>query len=128
MYAEDLTCKFNWKYTSELSEGFEINYMEDVEREIIYCKNEEDYIRCFVEGIKENIIRKFNNLNKVKIIISIIDDNNIYHKIISTVRCMMSEFLKLKIINNNIQKSIFIIIYYEEKKVFLGSISFEGII
>lgn len=128
MYVEHLSSKIRWEYTSELEEGFKISSIEDVKRELIYCKNEEQYIKSFIDFIKENIIRQFSDLNKIQIKLSILDDNNIIHNIIIKVYHTMTKLLNLKITNINFYKSIFVIIYYEGKNVFMGSISFEGII
>jgi hypothetical protein len=128
MYAEHLSSKIIYEYNPSFIEGFEIKSIEEVKRELIYCKNEEEYIRSFIEFIKENIIRQFNNLNKIRINISIIDIDNIIHNIIIKVYHMITKILNLKIKNINFYKSIFVIIYYEEKQIFLGGINFDGII
>lgn len=127
MYAERLSSKINWEYNYSVLEGFKIKSIEVLKRELVYCKNEEAYIKSFIEFIKENIIRQFNNLNKIQIKLSILDKNNIFHNIIIKVYHMMNEILNLKIKNINFYKSIFVIIYYEGKQIFLGSINFEGI-
>jgi hypothetical protein len=127
MYAEHLSSKVRWEYNYSVKEGFKISSIEDVKRELIYCKNEEQYIKSFIEFIKENIIRQFNDLNKIQIKLSILDDNNIIHNIIIKVYHMMTKILNLKITNINFYKSIFVIIYYEGKQIFLGSINLDEI-
>lgn len=127
MYVEHLSSKITWEYTSELEEGFKISSIEDVKRELIYCKNEKQYIHSFIEYIKENIIRQFSDINKVQIKLYILDDTNIIHNIIIKVYHMMTKILNLKIKNINFYKSIFVIIYYEGEQIFLGSINLDKI-
>jgi hypothetical protein len=79
-YAQRATCNFKYNqsfFKNEITEDDIKLY--NLEKEIIYCKNEVDYIRAFIENIKERVIKKCKNLSSVKIILSTFDKNNIIH-------------------------------------------------
>ena len=126
IYFEDLHCKVKFKYTSYLKDDFEINGIEDIERKLSFCYGEEQYIRGFIEILKDNVIKHLPQLNKVKIILGIFDKNNVMHRfIIATVKTLRKMIgIEKKI---NYYKSIFVIIEYENKIVFMGDLNFEGI-
>ena len=100
--------------------------MYNLEKEIIYCKNDIDYIKCFIENIKEKVIRKCKNLNSVKIILAVFDKNNIFHKIMVVITTMIFDILKIKE-KINLYKSIIVIIEYEGQSVFIGNLNFTGL-
>jgi hypothetical protein len=94
----------------------------DLEKEMIYCKNEVDYIRSFIESIKEKVIKKCKNLNSVNIMLATFDKNNLFHKMIVVITNMMTQLLQIK--RKNIYKSIFVVIEYENIPVFMGELNF----
>lgn len=128
IYYEHLYSKVHWKYTSYLKDNFDIIKLEDVYSEQSYCYGTDQYIKKFIESIKEKVIRYLPELNKVKIILGTIDKNNIFHRIIISVYNIMLRILKRKISQINIYKSIFVIIEYKDNVVFIGNISFDGLL
>jgi hypothetical protein len=100
--------------------------LDNLEKEIIYCKNDVDYIKRFIEHIKERVIKKCKNLNSVKIMLATFDKNNLMHKIIIVISKMMQNLLQIKE-KMDIYKSIFIVIEYECKIVFTGNLNFTGL-
>ena len=126
-YAKRVSCNFEYKLSFFQNE---INKKDiqlyNLEKEIIYCKNDIDYIKCFIENIKEKVIRKCKNLNSVKIILAVFDKNNIFHKIMVVITTMIFDILKIKE-KINLYKSIIVIIEYEEQSVFIGNLNFTGL-
>jgi hypothetical protein len=100
--------------------------LDNLEKEITYCKNDVDYIKKFIEHIKEKVIKKCKNLNMVKIMLATFDKNNSMHKIIIVVINMIQNLLKLKE-KNNMYKSIFVVIEYESQTIFMGCLNFSGL-
>ena len=100
--------------------------LDNFEKEIIYCKNDVDYINSFIEHIKERVIKKCNNLGSVKIMLATFDKNNLMHKIIIVISNMIKNLLQIKEKVNE-YKSIFVLIEYEGQIVFTGILSFTGL-
>ena len=100
--------------------------LENIKKEIIYCKNEVDYINGFIDHIKENVIKKCKNLNSVKNMLATIDKNNLIHKIIIVISNMIKNLLQIKEKVNE-YKSIFVLIEYVGQIVFTGILSFTGL-
>jgi len=126
-YAKRASCDFRYNmsfFKNEINEDDIKIY--NLEKEIIYCKNDVDYINGFIEHIKERVIKKCKNLRSVKIMLATFDKNNIIHKIIIVIANMMTNLLKIKE-NLNIYKSIFVVIEYEGQTVFMGSLNFTGL-
>ena len=91
--------------------------LDNLEKEIFYCKNDIDYINSFIEHIKERVIKNCKNLSSVKIMLATFDKNNLMHKIICVITNMMKNLLQIKE-KVNIYKIIFCVIEYEGKIVF----------
>jgi hypothetical protein len=126
-YAKRVNCNFKYKqsfFQNEINEGDIQLY--NLEKEIIYCKNDIDYIKCFIENIKEKVIKKCKNLNSVKIILAVFDKNNIFHKIMVVITTMIWNILKIKD-KINLYKSIIVIIEYEGHPIFIGDLNFTGL-
>jgi hypothetical protein len=126
-YAQTLSCKCHYNknfFKDEINEN-DIK-IDNLEKEIIYCKNEVDYIRSFIEHMKEKVIKKCKNLSSVKIILSVFDKNNIIHKFMVVLANMMYNFLKIKQ-KINFYKSIIVFIEYEGQTVFIGNLNFTGL-
>ena len=126
-YAETANCNVRYNqdfFKNEINE-YDIK-LDNLEKEIIYCKNDVDYIKCFIDHIKEKVIKKCKNLSSVKIMLATFDKNNIIHKIIIVVGNMMKNLLKIKE-KLNIYKSIFVTIEYEDQTVFTGCLNFTGL-
>ena len=126
-YAKLASC--NFKYNSsflknEINEN-DIN-LDNFEKEIIYYKNDVDYIKGFIEHIKERVIKKCKNLSSVKIMLATFDKSNMIHKIIIVISNMMKNLLQIKE-KVNMYKSIFVIIEYEGRIVFTGNLNFTGL-
>lgn len=123
-YAKTASCNFRYNpgfFKNEIHEDDIKLY--DLEKEIIYCKNDADYIKGFIDHIKDKVIRKCANLNSVKIMLSTFDKNNLIHKIIIVISNMMKSLLQIKE-KVNIYKSIFVVIEYEGRAVFMGDLNF----
>lgn len=127
IYYESLQCKVKFKYKTILQDDFDIIDLKDIERENRYCFGSEQYIKNFIEFMKEKVIKKFPQLNKVKIILGVFDKNNIWHRFMITTVQLLHKILKIER-KINFYKSIFVIIKYENEVVFIGDLNFEGII
>jgi hypothetical protein len=126
-YVKRASCNFQYNrsfFKNEINEH-DIN-VDNLEKEISYCKNDVDYIKGFIEYIKERVIKKCKNLNSVKIMLATFDKNNLIHKIIIVLANMMKNLLKIKE-KVDIYKSIFVVIEYEGQSVFMGDLNFTGL-
>jgi hypothetical protein len=125
-YAQRASCNFRYNrsfFKNEINED-DIK-LDNLEKEIFYCKNDVEYIRNFIEHIKEKVIKKCKNLSSVKIMLATFDKNNIIHKIMIVITNMMRNLLKMKE-KINFYKSIIVIIEYEDQIVFMGDLNFTG--
>jgi hypothetical protein len=100
--------------------------LDNIEKEIIYCRNEVDYIKGFIDHIKERVIKKCKNLSSVKIMLATFDKNNMMHKIMIFISDMMTKLLQIKK-KVNIYESIIVIIEYEGQTAFIGELNFTGL-
>jgi hypothetical protein len=126
-YAKRASCNFQYNRSFFKNEINEDDFtLDNLEKEIIYCKNDVDYIKSFIEHIKERVIKKCKNLNSVKIMLATFDKNNLIHKIIIIIVNMMKDLLKIKE-KVNIYKSIIVVIEYEDQPVFMGDLNFTGL-
>jgi hypothetical protein len=126
-YAKRVSCNVQYKtsfFKNDINEDDII--LDSFEKEIIYCKNDVDYIKSFIEHIKERVIKKCKNLNSVKIMLATFDKNNLMHKMIIVIINMMKNLLQIKE-KVNIYKSIFVVIEYEGQIVFTGDLNFTGL-
>ena len=126
IYYENLHSKVNFEYKTVLKDDFEIIDLKDIERGRSYCFGSDQYIKRFIEVMKERIIKKLPELNKVKIILGIFDKNNMWHRFMITTIQMLTKILKIER-KINFYKSVFVMIKYENKQVFIGNLNFEGI-
>ncbi len=108
-----------WKNTSEI-----VDSLGEIKKEFLICHNEDQYIKKFIELLKDKIIRKLPRLDKVKIKIEALDNNNVLHRSYISVAEMIVDKLQKRKINHN--KSIFVTVYYENMIVFVGNVNFEG--
>ena len=104
----------------------EIIKLDNVEKEIFYCKNDVDYIKSFIDYIKERVIKKCKNLSSVTIFLATFDKNNIIHKMIVVIATMMQNLLQIKQ-KLNYHKSIIVEIEYEGESIFMGGLNFTGL-
>ena len=126
-YAKRASCNVQYNqsfFQTEMNED-DIQ-IDNLEKEIIYCKNDVDYIRSFIEHIKERVIKKCKNLSSVKIILATFDKNNIIHKLMIVITRMIHSLLKIKE-KVNLYKSIIVFIEYEEEMIFIGDLNFTGL-
>jgi hypothetical protein len=126
-YAKRVSCNFRYNrsfFKYEIDQG-DIT-ISNLEKEIIYCKNDVDYINSFIEHIKEKVIKKCKNLSSVKIMLATFDKNNIIHKLMVVITNMMWNLLKIKD-KVNLYKSIIVFIEYEDQPVFIGDLNFTGL-
>jgi hypothetical protein len=90
--------------------------IDNLEKEIIYCKNDVDYIQKFIEYIKERVIKKCKNLSSVNIILTTFNKNNIIHKLMVVITNMVWNLLKIKE-KIDLYKSIIVVVEYEGQMV-----------
>lgn len=124
---EDIYYKLNWKYTSSLKDYVEIISVTDIEREINYCYDSTQYIMTFIDMLKHRVIRLLPNLNKVDIMISVFDKDDVMHRLIVGAYYVISSILRREIKRKSFYKTIITIIKYEGNIVFMGDISFDDI-
>ena len=122
-YAQKASCDvcYNMSFLQNEINETDIK-VDNLKKEIIYCKNDIEYINRFIEHIKDTVIKKCKNLNSVKIMLATFDKNNLIHKIIIVIANMMKNLLKIKE-KVNIYKSIFVVIEYECQTVFMGELN-----
>ena len=128
IYYESLHSKVYWKYKSWLEDDFEIIKLEDIWREENHCYGVDQYIKQFIEVMKERVIRYLPELEKVDILLATLDRNNLLHRLIISVSEMMVKMLNLKARKFDYYKSVFVIIKYDGKNVFMGNLNFEGLV
>lgn len=128
IYYENLHSKVHWKYTSIFKDDLEIIKIEDVWREENYCYGVDQYIKQFIEVMKERVIRYLPELEKVDVILGTIDRNNLFHRLAISITDMMIKILNLKRRKLDYYKCVFVIIKYGGKYVFTGSLNFEGFV
>ena len=126
IFYENIYYKVNFEYKTILKDDFNIIDLKDIERQTNYCYGEEQYIKNFIEVMKEKVIKKLPKLNNVKIMIGIFDKNNMWHRFMVTTIQMLYQILKLDK-KTNFYKSIFVIIKYENEIVFTGNLDFDGL-
>ena len=100
--------------------------VEDLHNEICYCKNTVEYIKRFVEFIKENVVRKYKYLYGITFTVETFDKNNILHRLIVNVVDLLKELLRIKH-EINLYESVVVNVYYGNKHVFMGQINFTGL-
>lgn len=126
IYYERLSCKVNIKFVTTLNDDFDIK-VENIKREFGKCYGSDEYINQFIEVIKDNVIRKLPQLNKVQFIIGVFDKNNIFHRIMIKTIDIIASILKLERKKINWYKNIIVQVKYDGNEVFIGSLDFEGI-
>ena len=123
-YANTVSCNFRYNMSvfKNVFNEHDIK-LYNIEKEIIYCKNEVDYIRRFIDFIKERVIKKCKNLSSVKIMLATFDKNNMMHKFMIFISDMVTKLLQMKELQMkekvNIYESIIVIIEYEGQTAFI---------
>lgn len=125
-YAKRASCDVRYNMSFFRDVNADDIKLDNLEKEIIYCKNDVDYIKRFIEHIKEKVIKKCKNLNSVKVMLATFDKNNLMHRIIVVVTNMLQNVLKINE-KVNMYKSVFVVIEYEGRVVFTGCVNFAGI-
>ena len=96
-YAKTASCDVRYNMSFFKNEINETDIkVDNLKKEIIYCKNDIEYINRFIEHIKETVIKKCKNLNSVKIMLATFDKNNLIHKIIIVIANIIKNLLKIK--------------------------------
>jgi hypothetical protein len=80
-----------------------------------------------VEFIKENVIRKYKDLDKISIHVQMFDKNNIIHRFVINVINIMRDLMHIKD-KIDFYKSICVSVYNNNHYVFTGQINFTGLI
>ena len=110
-------------YVSERVTDVEI---KNIIRKNFYFRTIDEYVRIYIEMVKENVIRYLDNLNAVSFNTFIIDKNNIKHRILISlydITCDLLNIPKLDIV-----KIIFVEISYYNHCVYRGDIDFANFI
>ena len=128
IYYENLHSKVHWRYKSLLQDDYEIIKLEDVWREECICYGVDQYIKGFIEVMKERVIRYLPKLEKVNVLLMTLDKNNLLHRLIISVTDIMIKMLNLKARKIDHYKSVFVIIKYDGKNVFMGNLNFQGLL
>ena len=119
--------KYKIKYHKSVYENiYSIDNISSIEHVDDYCYGSDQYIKKYIEFLKDNIIRSLPKLNKMKMYLSVIDKDNILHRLLVDSFNMVCKILKMNC-NNNLYKTIVVVIYYENKNIFVGGINFDGI-
>jgi len=122
-YANQIDCNV---YCDEGYFDYEVSKLVDIKEDLKYFTDVNNYIRCFIEDLKNNVIKKLPNLNSVKIELNIFDRDNILHRFVILISNMIQDLLKFKQ-KINLCKSIIVSVEYENKLIFIGNINFTGI-
>jgi len=122
-YAKLIDCNV---YYDESYFDYEVSKLVDIKEELKYFTDVNNYIRCFIEHLKNNVIKKLPNLNSVKIELKIFDRDNMLHRFMIVISNMIQDLLKFKQ-KINLCKSIIVSVEYETKIIFIGNINFTGI-
>lgn len=119
--------KYKIKYHKSVYENiYSIDNISSIEHVDDYCYGSDQYIKKYIEFLKDNIIRSLPKLNKMKMYLSVIDKDNILHRLLVDSFNMVCKILKMNC-NNNLYKTIVVAIFYENKNIFVGGINFDGI-
>ena len=104
-----------------------VDKIKNYQRETDSCYGSDNYIKSYIRDLKEKVIRKLPELNKVIIELAIFDKENIYHQIVVNVCNMVLTLLQ---INEKLtfRKSVYVCIKYENNIVHVSALSFEGIL
>jgi hypothetical protein len=114
-------------YTYFWQEYIELIDISNFKKKFIECRSINRYIHIILDIIKDNFLRKFSNLNKLKINISKIEEHNIYHNFVLSVLNLML-FKNELFIDMNLDKLLFIMIWNGKKLVFITIINFNNCI
>lgn len=140
IWYEQIHVKISYKYKIYPNDDFDPKSIQlsNIENYIDYCygmsteallqlqpsaSESDQYIMRFIEMLKDRVIRHLPELSDVEIMLGIFDSNNMLHRLIVFTYNQISKILKKTPIKN-IFKSIFTVIKYKNKVVFIGNISF----
>ena len=125
LYYETSCGVVRWKYTA--SANLDVIDFKEMWRETRQWRGIKQYVDQFVEDLKHNVIRTLPNLNKVDVIVSVFDSQNIFHHLaILAVQWWLGHATHTTL--SNYDKTIFIVIMYENKNVLVGTLKFDGLI
>ena len=125
LYYETSCGVVRWKYTA--SANLDVIDFKEMWRETRQWRGIKQYVDQFVEDLKHNVIRTLPNLNKVDVIVSVFDSQNIFHRLaILAVQWWLGHATRTTL--SNYDKTIFIVIMYENKNVLVGTLKFDGLI
>jgi hypothetical protein len=94
---------------------------DKLNKEFIFVKDIQEYLRILIENIKDNIIRELPDINLVDVQIMIFNKEFLLHRLVIKIH----EFLqKLDIIRKiNLHEKIIVSIHHRGENVFIGSFS-----
>lgn len=105
---------------------YDVVKLVDVRKEVRYVSSDDNYIKLFIDDLKNMVIRKLPCLNLVSIQLSVLDNNKILHRFIITISNMVNDLLKLKQ-KIDLNKTIIVCVEYDNQIVFLGGLNFTGL-
>ena len=114
-------------YEKDFFNNYNLKKITDLHHNINKCNNIKQYLNVFLDNIKDNIMRRFFNLNEVTINYCILDNQNIRHIFLITVFDIIKKNINDKTYID-ITKSIIIEIKYQDKIYFEGCINFTYLI
>lgn len=122
---EHISCDVSYK-EDNINEIITDVHIKNIIRENFYFCTINEYIKIYIDTIKENVIRKLKNLNEVKFITFIFDKNKVKHRMILSLFDIVCNLLQIQKLD--VCKTIFVQIQYYNKIVFRGDIGFDGLI
>ena len=107
IFYENLHCRVNFKWKTVLKDDFEIIDLKDIKRERSHCYGEQQYIKNFIEVMKERVIRKLPELNKVKIMLGVFDKNKVMHRFMIATFQILCKILSITYLNDRNTKKYY---------------------
>jgi len=105
---------------------YDVVKLVDTQKQVRYVSSDVNYIKLFIDDLKNMVIRKLPCLNLVNIQLSVLDKNKILDRFIITVSNMLQDLLKCKK-KIDFNKTIVVCVEYDNQIVFLGGLNFTGL-
>ena len=105
---------------------YDVVKLVDTQKQVRYVSSDVNYIKLFIDDLKNMVIRKLPCLNLVNIQLSVLDKNKILDRFIITVSNMLQDLLKCKQ-KIDFNKTIVVCVEYDNQIVFLGGLNFTGL-
>ncbi len=122
----NLIMEISWK--AKLNKSFFSDYniieINDIKQNTIYYKNEKEYIKLFIDKLKDKVFRNLPNINNISIKLGIFDKNNIFHILFNQMIDKIMKILQLPFDEIKIFKIIYVIVYNYNEIIYIGGIQF----